>query len=171
MVSLIEKGYVAPWPRLYGSRGCLELFQQGRVATLQYVPRYTNVWRQPSKRSAADPRFSSMGCSRLQRGCCTALRLPVKKAMPCSNRMIHIRREICSGVHRIPGLPEHVRLLNQATVKIPARYSATYEIEDPEISTMMGKLAGTPSWTSAKAWRNTLTQDSSSILKCRPFSA
>lgn len=145
MVSLIEKGYVAPGPASMAPGDALELFQQGRVAALQYVPAVYERVAAAIEAGAADPTIQLYGMlPPTKEDVAPRLTVTGEEGYALFKQDDPYKKEICLEFIEFLASPEHVRLLNQATVKIPARYSATYEIEDPEISTMMGKLAEYP---------------------------
>lgn len=145
MVDLIDRGIVAPGPASMAPGDALELFQQGRVATLQYTPAVYERVVAAIASGAADPSIQLYGMiPPTKEGVTPTLTITGEEGYALFRQEDAKKREVAIEFIKHMTEADSVRSLNQATLKMPARYSATYEIDDPEISEMMAKLAEYP---------------------------
>lgn len=145
MMSLIGKGFVAPGAASMAPGDALELFQQGRVATLQYTPAVYERVVNAIASGAADPTIKLFGViPPTKEGVTPTLTITGEEGYALFRQKEEYKKEMAIKFIQHMTDSESVRLINQASLKMPARYSSAYEIEDPEISAMMNKLAEYP---------------------------
>lgn len=145
MVNLIDRGVVARGPASMAPGDALELFQQGRVATLQYVPAVYERVAAAIKTGAADPSIQLYGViPPTKEGVTPTLTITGEDGFALFKQDDPYKKEMAIQFIKHMTDSESLKALNQSTLKVPARYSSAYEIEDPEISTIMSKLGEYP---------------------------
>lgn len=141
MVGLIDKGLVAPGATNMESNDNIELFKQGKLATMYQMPAVYDLIESGKKDGSVDPSVEPYGIIPIYKeGVTPKLVVTSQNGYAVFKQKDDAKRQACLDFVKMLVEPENMKSVSKNVLADPARVSAEYQIDNPDFAALKPEL-------------------------------